>query len=61
MMWVEIKKENSLTAAKKWKELFEEEGIPAHLLPPKGEEEGIYQVLVPKDKEHLIQEVLRKL
>jgi|WetSurMetagenome_2_1015567.scaffolds.fasta_scaffold656587_2 hypothetical protein len=60
-MWVDIKKENSLTAARKWKELFEEEGIPALILPPKGEENGTYRVLVPKDKEHLIQEVLRKI
>lgn len=60
-MWVDIKKENSLTAARKWKELFEEEGIPTLLLPPKGEENGTYRVLVPGDKEHLIQEVLRKI
>jgi hypothetical protein len=60
-MWVDIKKENCLTAARKWKELFEEEGIPALILPPKGEENGTYHVLVPKDKEHLIQEVLRKI
>jgi hypothetical protein len=60
-MWVDIKKENSLTAAKKWKLLFEEEGIPTLMLPPKGEENGTYRVLVPGDKEHLIQEVLRKL
>jgi hypothetical protein len=60
-MWVEIKKENSLTAARKWKELFEDEGIPTRLLPPKGEEMGTYRVLVPRDKEHVIQEVLRKL
>jgi hypothetical protein len=60
-MWVDIKKENSLTAARKWKGLFEEEGIPTLILPPKGEENGTYRVLVPGDKEHLIQEVLRKL
>jgi len=60
-MWVEIKKENNLTAAKKWKELFEEEGIPALIMPPKGKEEAIYSVLVPNDKEHIIREFLRKL
>ena len=60
-MWVEIKKENRLTAARKWKELFEEEGIPTLILPPKGKEEGNYSVLVPKDKEHIILEVLKKL
>jgi hypothetical protein len=58
-MWVEIKKEDNLTAARKWKELIEEEGVPARLLPPKGEERGIYRVLVPKDKEHVVREVLK--
>ncbi len=60
-MWVDIKKENTLTAARKWKELFEEDGIPVLILPVKGEENGNYRVLVPKDKEHLIQEILRKI
>jgi hypothetical protein len=58
-MWVEIKKENSLTAAQRWKELIEDEGIPARLLPPRGQEQGVYRVLVPKDKEHVLKEVLR--
>ena len=58
-MWIEIKRENSLTAAKRWKELIEGEGVPARLLPPKGEEEGTYRVLVPQDKEHVVKEVLR--
>jgi hypothetical protein len=59
-MWVEIKKENTLTAAKKWKMLFEKQNIPTLLLPPKGKEEETYRVLVPKDKEHIIQNVARK-
>jgi hypothetical protein len=60
-MWVEIKKENSLKAAREWKALFEEEGVPALIMPPKGKEEGVYSILVPNDKEHIIQEFLRKL
>jgi len=64
-MWVEIKKVEGLKAAKEWKELFENEGIPARLLPASGEvpmrESDTYLVLVPKDKEHVIEEVLRKL
>jgi hypothetical protein len=60
-MWIEIKKENSLTAARKWQEAIEGEGVPARLLPPKGEEKGTYSVLVPKDKEHVVQEILRTL
>jgi len=64
-MWVEVKKANSLVIAEMWKELFEGEGIPTRILPlsgePSGREIANYSILVPKDKEHVIQEVLRKL
>jgi len=60
-MWTEIKKENSLSAAKRWKDIFEQEGIPTRIMPPKGNEIGTYQVYVPKDREHIIREVLKKL
>jgi hypothetical protein len=64
-MWVKVKEAKSLMMAEMWKELFEGEGIPTRLLPPSGEAPGrelaTYSILVPKDKEHVIQEVLRKL
>ncbi len=64
-MWVEIKKANSLMVAEMWKELFEGEGVPARIMPasglPMGQEIATYSVLVPRDKEHVIREVLRKL
>lgn len=60
-MWTEIKREAKLSAAKRWQEIFEGEGIPTRIMPPKGEENGNYQVLVPKDREHVIREVLKKL
>ena len=64
-MWVEVKQARSLMMAQRWKELFEGEGIPTRILPPSGEprdrEMATYSILVPKDKEHVIQEVLRKL
>ena len=64
-MWVEVKKANSLMIAEMWKELFEGEGIPTRILPASGEPPGRelapYSILVPRDKEHVIQEVLRKL
>jgi len=51
--------------AEMWKELFEGEGIPTRILPasglPIGQESATYRVLVPEDKEHVIEEVLRKL
>ena len=50
--------------AEMWKELFEGEGIPTRILPVSGEprdrEMATYSILVPRDKEHIIQEVLRK-
>ena len=64
-MWTEVKRAQSLMMAEMWKELFEGEGIPTRILPasgePMGQETATYRVLVPKDKEHIITEVLRKL
>jgi len=64
-MWVEIKKARNLMTAEMWKELFEGEGIPTRVLPASGEpmdqESTTYRILVPKDREHVIEEVLRKL
>jgi len=64
-MWVEVKKAPNLMMAEMWKELFEGEGIPTRILPLSGEAPGreltTYRVLVPEDKKHIIEEVLRKL
>ena len=64
-MWVEIKTAQNLMMAEMWKELFEGEGIPTRILPESGEAPGgeltVYRVLVPEDKKHIIEEVLRKL
>ena len=64
-MWVEIKKTRNLMMAEMWKELFEGEGIPTRIMPLSGEPPGreltAYRVLVPEDKKHVIEEVLRKL
>lgn len=64
-MWVQVKSASNLMIAEMWKELFEGEGIPTRVLadPDKSErgESIAYRVLVPREKEHVIQEVLRKL
>ena len=64
-MWTEVKQVKNLMIAETWKELFEGEGIPARILPasgePMGKETATYRVLVPEDKKHIIDEVLRKL
>lgn len=51
--------------AEMWKELFEGEGIPTRILPtsgiPVGQEFTGYSILIPKDREHVIKDILRKL
>ncbi len=64
-MWVEVKKAPNLILAEMWKELFEGEGIPTRLMPesglPIGQQLASYRILVPEDRRHVIEEVLRKL
>jgi hypothetical protein len=64
-MWVEIKRADKLMIAEMWKDLFEGEGVPTRIMPvdglPIGQELATYRVLVPEDKKHIIEEVLRKL
>ncbi|MFC1991230.1 hypothetical protein ACFLVC_00625 [Chloroflexota bacterium] len=64
-MWVEIKQAKNLMMAEMWKELFEGEGIPTRILTasgePMGQELAAYRILVPEDKQHVIEEVLKKL
>jgi hypothetical protein len=62
-MWTEIKIAPNLMLAEMWKEAFEAEGIPTHILPVTGEapdrELVAYRILVPEDKRHLIEEILK--
>ncbi len=64
-MWTEVKKAQSLMVAEAWKELFEGEGVPSRIMPekglPAGQEIAPYSILVPRDKEHVAKEILRKL
>jgi len=64
-MWAEIKKAQNLMTAEMWKELFEGEGVPTRIMPESGGAPGReltkYRILVPEDKKHVIEEVLRKL
>ncbi|MBI2836642.1 MAG: hypothetical protein HYX85_02990 [Chloroflexi bacterium] len=64
-MWVEVKQAKNLMIAEMWKELIEGEGIPARIMPfsglPIGQEFATYRILVPKDKKHVFDEVMRKL
>jgi hypothetical protein len=64
-MWVEVRQAPNLMLAEMWKELFEGEGVPTQIVPVTGgaptRELAAYRILVPKDKQHLIQEILRKV
>jgi hypothetical protein len=64
-MWVQIKSAPNLMIAEMWKELFEGEGIPTRLLSdpdsPGGAGSSAYRVLVPEEKKHVIEEILRKV
>ena len=64
-MWVEIKKVPNLMTAEMWKEVFEGEGLPTRILP-EGDildwgERVPFRVMVPRGREHVAEEILRKL
>ena len=64
-MWVEVRSAPNKMFASMWKDLFEGEGIPAHMLPADGsldmKEAVPYKVYVPSDKVHIIDEIMRKI
>ena len=60
---MEVRRVRGRIIAEMWKELFEAEGIPTRILSD-GLEEGelsTYRVLVPRFREHVVEEVLRKI
>ena len=62
-MWAEVKRVKGRVLAEMWKELLEAEGIPTRILS-EGLEEGelsTYRVLVPHFREHVFEEVMRKI
>jgi hypothetical protein len=65
MAWVPFRRAPNLMAAEMWKYSLEAEGLPTHILPD-GEEitawrEGCpFVVYVPKGREHVAEEILRK-
>ena len=64
-MWTEVRTIPNLMLAEMWKEYFEGEGVPTQITPVTGEaptrELVTYRILVPEDKRHLIEEILRTL
>ena len=64
-MWVDYREPPNLVAAEMWKEVLEGEGLPTKILP-KGDittwgERVPFRVLVPRGREHVADEILRKL
>ena len=64
-MWVEFKKAPNLMMAEMWREALEGEGLPTRILP-EGDiqdwgERAPFRILVPKGREHVAEEIMRKL
>ncbi len=64
-MWVEYKRTQTLKIAESWKNLLDGEGLPAKILPV-GDildwaEDVPFMVMVPKGREHVVDEIIRKL
>ena len=64
-MWTEYKKVPNLVTAEMWKDAFEAEGLPTKILPEADildwSERIPFVVYVPKGREHVADEILRKL
>ena len=64
-MWTIYKISNNLMAAEMWKDVFEGEGLPTKILPFENilewSEFSKFFVMVPKGREHVADEILRKL
>ncbi|MBI4202151.1 MAG: hypothetical protein HY532_03430 [Chloroflexi bacterium] len=64
-MWVDYIKTPNLATAEMWKHILEGEGLPTHILP-EGDilqwgERVPFRVMVPRGREHVADEILRKL
>jgi len=64
-MWVEYKRVPTMMTAEMWKEILEGEGLPVRLLPEDDittyREHTVFRVMVPRGREHVADEILRKL
>ena len=64
-MWIEYKEAPNLISAEMWKDTLESEGLPTKIMPASGlmqwGERATYKIYVPKGREHVADEILRKL
>ncbi len=64
-MWIDYRKAPNLMIAEMWKNTLEGEGLPTKIIPEgdilNWSERSPFRVLVPKGREHVADEILRKL
>ena len=64
-MWIQIKNVRNFKIANIWKEVIEAEGLPVRIQPIgnilDGQSKSSYEVCVPKGREHVAEEIIRKL
>ena len=64
-MWTDYKKASNLMSAEMWKDVLEGDGLPTKIIPDGDiltwSERSTFRVLVPKGREHVADEILRKL
>lgn len=65
-MWTEIAKAPNLLIAELWRELFDGEGVTAVIAPDVPDWVGVSarqarRIMVPVNKKHVAEEILRKL
>jgi len=64
-MWIDYRKAPNLIVAEMWKDVLEGEGLPTKIIP-EGDirswgERVSFRVMVPKGREHVADEILRKI
>ena len=64
-MWTDYKRASNLMSAEMWKDVLEGDGLPTKILPDGNiltwGERSTFRILVPKGREHVADEILRKL
>ena len=64
-MWIDYRKAPNLSIAEMWKDVLEGEGLPTKIIP-EGDilawgERVPFRIMVPMGREHVADEILRKL
>ncbi|MCL0099907.1 hypothetical protein M1O55_03445 [Dehalococcoidia bacterium] len=64
-MYVDYRRASNLMAAQMWKDVLEGEGLPTKILPDgdilEWGERASFRILVPRGREHVADEILRKV